>query len=630
MPRGILLQPPTAGVGHSWGAWDRLPAPAGPAALRTAGWLLPAALLAVAAGLGLGLPRRRTALSALAPDKVPPGQQFSAIAVDLDGTLLNEDHKVSEATRATLQALSRRGLRVILATGRSLPACHEHVRALALDVPLPVVCYNGACGVVYHPGREEPEVLFEVPVPRPQREALLQLAEELGVLAQYYHGDHIYVRCRSEQHHNLIHRYRTLSGVGHTQVASYEEVLALPPCKVLLMTDDPDAVVAAGRRRFADGSLTVVRGTPPFFVEFLHPAVCKGVGFARMCEALGQPLQEVVAFGDGDNDVEMLQMAGRGFAMRNARHEVRSQMEHVTEFPNTEDGVVKELLKLQQNGLLRSADAAAIAMLAIEGEKDGRDSGNQALTVPPRFVDSPFTVGKVVTTMLLWGTALAFVGLFALPLTCALCGIDLLQLSAVQKAEYLATLQTLETLAALAVFSWALEPYHPLPDGWFQYGRSGPLGRRGWLTWALLGILLAPLALIGGSLVNDAIGQTGSSATVQAVAKLVETSGPSSQVVLLLMSGITAVLAPLMEEGVFRGFLLTALTKWMPVPAAMVVSSAAFAAAHFSAHDFVPLFLLGNLLALAYVQTKDLLAPTLVHCLWNLLVLMVVAGSLGL
>ena len=69
---------------------------------------------------------------------------YSMVALDMDGTLLNEHHALSPASIAVLRALSSRGVVVALATGRSAPAVYDHVRALGLPRPLPVVCYNGA------------------------------------------------------------------------------------------------------------------------------------------------------------------------------------------------------------------------------------------------------------------------------------------------------------------------------------------------------------------------------------------------------------------------------------------------------------------------------------------------------
>ena len=80
---------------------------------------------------------------------------------------------------------------------------------------------------------------------------------------------------------------------------------------------------------------------------------------------------------------------------------------------------------------------------------------------------------------------------------------------------------------------------------------------------------------------------------------------------------VTAVLAPILEEFVFRGFLLASLTKFMPVPAAVVTSSLGFGMAHLSVKDFPELTVLGMLLGFSYVRSRNLLTPIVIHGLWN-------------
>lgn len=88
----------------------------------------------------------------------------------------------------------------------------------------------------------------------------------------------------------------------------------------------------------------------------------------------------------------------------------------------------------------------------------------------------------------------------------------------------------------------------------------------------------------------------------------------------------TGVLAPVLEETVFRGFLLASLTKWLPPPAAIGLSSLAFATAHFAPRDFPQLAALGCVLGASYVRTRNLAVPVAVHGLWNSGVLLVLAA----
>jgi membrane protease YdiL (CAAX protease family) len=81
--------------------------------------------------------------------------------------------------------------------------------------------------------------------------------------------------------------------------------------------------------------------------------------------------------------------------------------------------------------------------------------------------------------------------------------------------------------------------------------------------------------------------------------------------------GVTGVLAPVLEETIFRGFLMTSLTKWLPTPVAVLISAVAFAAAHLTPGEFPQLAALGVILGFSYAQTRNLLTPILIHSIWN-------------
>lgn len=101
--------------------------------------------------------------------------------------------------------------------------------------------------------------------------------------------------------------------------------------------------------------------------------------------------------------------------------------------------------------------------------------------------------------------------------------------------------------------------------------------------------------------------------TVDGVAQILSLDLPS----FASLFGVTAVLAPILEETVFRGFLLTSLTKFMPTWAAVIASSVAFGLAHLSVRDLPQLVVLGTLLGFVYVRSRNLLSPMLIHGVWN-------------
>ena len=286
-----------------------------------------------------------------------PPNSFRLVALDMDGTVLNKEHTLSDASLERLRTLSARGIIIALCSGRSNVAIEAHAAHLSLDRPLPVVAFNGACGLLaeapgYTKGASE---LFTTPVPSDAVSKVLEVCDKAGLLVQYYVGDDIIVHCKTDEHMELTKRYAALTGVpAHVYCESYEEGLARgAPYKLLVMGDTVDANLELLQNELPDGIAKLVRGSPPFFVEVLHPDVDKGEGLKRMAEALGVPMSEVVAFGDGDNDIEFVQAAGLGVAMANARPTLKAVADRITQKTNDEDGVAYELEELERSGQLQ-------------------------------------------------------------------------------------------------------------------------------------------------------------------------------------------------------------------------------------------------------------------------------------
>lgn len=214
---------------------------------------------------------------------------------------------------------------VAIATGRSTASVLDYLRQLGWE-ETPIVCYNGALGYVASPGSSGAPRLTRVFADVLSAEAtrsLVTLAEDCGLVLQYYDGEtgEVFANPRRDEHERLVARYAELTGRPQTRVVDFEaNMLRGPSAKVLILTEDPAGLIAEADRRFPRGKFNYFPGsTHPFFVEFLAASASKGAGLAQLCSHLGVPLERVVAFGDGENDKEFLEVAGLGLAMKNAR-----------------------------------------------------------------------------------------------------------------------------------------------------------------------------------------------------------------------------------------------------------------------------------------------------------------------
>ena len=174
----------------------------------------------------------------------------------------------------------------------------------------PVVCYQGA--VVADP--RTGELLRHEPIPLElARETIAALQNE-GFHVNCYVDDELYVAEVTP----AAERYAGFQSIPLHEVGDLAAWLSAPPTK-LVAIDDPEALDALEARmkdRFA-GRLFISKSLP-YFLEFASPEVTKGSGLGFLAEHLGFTRERTVAFGDGENDVELLEWAGFGVAVANA------------------------------------------------------------------------------------------------------------------------------------------------------------------------------------------------------------------------------------------------------------------------------------------------------------------------
>lgn len=153
---------------------------------------------------------------------------------------------------------------------------------------------------------------------------------------------------RHESHYPLLRRYAELVGNEQIFLTNYDEALSkAPSAKILMLTESVDELLADALEQFGDDKFTIIRGSPdPFFAEFLAKGITKGEGVRIMCEHLSLDLKDVVAFGDGDNDQEMLSLVGMGCAMMNARKPAKQAAKIVIQWTNDEEGVARQLKEM--------------------------------------------------------------------------------------------------------------------------------------------------------------------------------------------------------------------------------------------------------------------------------------------
>jgi Cof subfamily protein (haloacid dehalogenase superfamily) len=269
----------------------------------------------------------RKASSSLPPD-FP--REVEALACDLDRTLIAEDGILRPRTRCALRAARDAGLHVVVATGRMFRSVRPYAEQAGLVDP--IVCYQGA--VVADPSTGE----FLLHEPIPLETALQAIA---AVVAEGFHincyvNDELYVAEETPE----ARRYADFQHLQIHEVGPLRDWLDRPPTKLVVVGDPRqlDQLEQRLKQRFA-GRLYISKSLP-YFLELASPNVTKASGLRFAAEHIGFSLERTVAFGDGENDVELLESAGYALAVANAHDRVLAVADHVCP-PADEEGVAQ-------------------------------------------------------------------------------------------------------------------------------------------------------------------------------------------------------------------------------------------------------------------------------------------------
>ncbi|RLE32014.1 hypothetical protein DRJ27_00510 [Candidatus Acetothermia bacterium] len=236
------------------------------------------------------------------------------LVFDLDGTLLDPDHRLSPATRAALGILSRR-FWISIATGRSLASARPF--ALAVGITVPAILYNGAVVYDFPAGK----IILERRMAVEDARAAVVVARRFPVDIEVYRdiGDPtLYVERISPR----VRRFMEKEKLPVQEVEDLSSFLNFPPLKLLIL-GDPEVLPGLERElRREVPALTVVRSETDY-LEVLPPETSKGAALRWLCGHLRVPPEEVVAVGDQLNDLEMIRYAGVGVAMAHGPAELR-------------------------------------------------------------------------------------------------------------------------------------------------------------------------------------------------------------------------------------------------------------------------------------------------------------------
>jgi Cof subfamily protein (haloacid dehalogenase superfamily) len=252
---------------------------------------------------------------------------------DLDGTVLRRDLSVTEATVNALGALRERGARLVVATGRRFQGAREHAKRLGFRGEDPVICYGGSM-VRRMNGRE---TLLHRTLPKSAGVEVLEWAAERGLHARVFTDGKIVTSPETTAALKYLSDREPDVEVVESPVAWLRDD-GEEPTK-LVIVDHPDEIpnwLEEARETFS-ARLFVTRSLP-HYVEVGTLEGTKASALRFLCEFWGVDPGRTLAFGDADNDIDMLSFVGLGVAVGGMSEEIRAAADAVAP-PVDEDGV---------------------------------------------------------------------------------------------------------------------------------------------------------------------------------------------------------------------------------------------------------------------------------------------------
>ncbi|MEQ7803952.1 phosphoglycolate phosphatase [Priestia megaterium] len=237
-------------------------------------------------------------------------KEFKLIALDMDGTLLNDQQEISEENRAAIAKAQQQGVHVVLSTGRSLLTCREYAQSLQLSSYL--ITVNGS-----------------------------EIWDESGQLVErkLIDASHIEKMWNLTQEHKLNFWAVTTDKVWRDEFP--EDIASQEWLKFGYDIPD-DALREEVLKQIAGISDFEISNSSLTNLEINALGINKAKGIMTVCERLGISMDEVIAMGDSLNDMAMIEAAGCGIAMGNAQEAVKEAADWVTD-TNVNNGVAKAI-----------------------------------------------------------------------------------------------------------------------------------------------------------------------------------------------------------------------------------------------------------------------------------------------
>jgi Cof subfamily protein (haloacid dehalogenase superfamily) len=268
---------------------------------------------------------------------------YKLVVSDMDGTLLNSVGKVSEETENVLKELMTKGVHVAVATGRIFTSARVYAKYLGITTP--IIACNGAIVRNLSDGI----TIYENHITREDCMKILDICKKYNLYFHFYTDDIFYTESLEFTSIKYSEWNKTLKEEDQIDIRLVEDPYAVVQnseeefYKFVIIDDNKELLEKVRMEIEAIPTLECSKSWHNN-LEIMNRGVNKGTAVERLAKSLGVKPEEVICFGDNENDISMLQYAGLGVAMGNAEDHVKANAKYVTD-SNDLDGVANALKK---------------------------------------------------------------------------------------------------------------------------------------------------------------------------------------------------------------------------------------------------------------------------------------------
>ncbi|MCQ8213087.1 Cof-type HAD-IIB family hydrolase [Cetobacterium somerae] len=259
---------------------------------------------------------------------------IKSIALDLDGTLLNSKKEISKKNIDILRKIYEKGIEILIVTGRSYSATKSIIKKL--DLPIIAICYNGAKVI----DTKNEEILFEEPLSEEIVKILIKISRENNIHLNLYQDEEWFVENKQNWQTQY---YKENIGIDAIEI-NFDKFLNLLMTKALFVDERSNLEKVEKEILEKIGEIVHLTYSQEKYLEVLNKKVNKGKSLERILKIKNLTLETCVAFGDANNDKEMIEMVGYGVAMGNAEDNLKEIAKYKTS-SNDNDGVYEFLVQ---------------------------------------------------------------------------------------------------------------------------------------------------------------------------------------------------------------------------------------------------------------------------------------------